>query len=87
MKDKDETKKLAIESSMETIRLYRDLLDQLEKDLHNDSDESKQQAASLAIKTFHLFIIQEEGYNTWNRALHSFVNKELLKHFDGSTIH
>ncbi len=82
-----EVKELAIESSMVTVRLYRDLLDHLEKDLKDASDESRQQAAALAIRTFHLFIVQEEGYNTWHRALHNFVRKELMDFHNISVVH
>ena len=86
-KEKEEVKKHAIKSSMETIKLYRSLLKTLERDLKDETDEGKQQGAALAIRTFHLFITQQEGYNSWNQALRNMVTNELMMCHNISVVH
>ena len=83
----DKVKEFAMVQSMETLDIYRGLLDSLEKDLKTEGNESLQQAAALAIRTFHLFITQEEGYKTWNKALHNLIKQELMAHNNITAIH
>jgi hypothetical protein len=83
----EEVKAAAIRQSMDTIDMYRGLMDALEKDLNNAEDEAIQQAAALAIRTFHLFITQQEGYNSWNQALRNLVTKELMSCHNITEVH
>lgn len=79
-------KKMAIEESMETIKIYRNLLDSLERDIKDDNDE-KQQIAAIAIRTLYFFLSRDEGFRTWQEELYEAINEKIMSKTNNHSIH